>query len=567
VKCQCKDGTRLALMLAGATVMLGMTLIAAAVVSAQQAGPQNAVAIPNPTTWAPTVDWSAISTGQSLSLAPAIQSAPEAAVVFGQNVFNLDKTVLSQNDTTVVFDPLNPNRVVGGYHDLRAVLLTSTPLGGDFTGWSISTNGSTPSKDGQLQSTTIAGVKVPSGAGPVLSVDSAGDFFMTSVYYNWKQPTAFKLSGPNGIVIVRSPKAGSQQGVFSAACTGGDGNLNCWPTLKVVNGENCISAGGHFNDRPYIAADSSSSVAKGSVYVVWPKIGCATSDHSSAIVISKCTNTLSSCSTPVVLESTSGTGANIDILEIPHLTVSPVNGKVYVTWNKFFGSTAETESDTIRMAVITPSASATSLGTVSPLHTVVTETQPIPLFAFPFPAAFRTVTYAKVGIKGGRAVVVWDRRTTTNLFNGYYFDSDILARYSDNDGATFSANQLVSAAGSFQNQPSICVDPVSTRVVVAYYSAQNDTVSKHRRDVYIATSPTGAAPYTPLRVTPVSNITENNPIQADTYMGDKIEAACGPKFAYVHYTANYALKNVAPFDTPNLFIPQQDNFLAKVTLP
>ena len=48
---------------------------------------------------------------------------------------------------------------------------------------------------------------------------------------------------------------------------------------------------------------------------------------------------------------------------------------------------------------------------------------------------------------------------------------------------------------------------------------------------------------------------------------DKIEAACGPKFAYVHYTANYALKNVAPFDTPNLFIPQADNFLAKVKLP
>ncbi len=259
-----------------------------------------------------------------------------------------------------------------------------------------------------------------------------------------------------------------------------------------------------------------------------------------------------------------------DFLELPHIAVSPANGKVYVTWNRyhFSGASLKTETAIIQMEVIVPSASLSSLGTLGPLRTVVSETQPVPFYTFPYPGVFRTATYPKVGIKGSRTIVVWERRTTTNfLFNKFYFDSDIVARFTDDDGATFSANQVVSAAPNFQHMPTICVDPVSNRVVVAYYSAENDSVSKHRQDIYVATSPTGAAPYTALRVTPVSNVTEADPAYGDTYIGDKIEAACGPNFAYVHYTANYALKNVEPFDTPSLLIPQQDNFLAKVTLP
>ncbi|HEV8712834.1 MAG TPA: hypothetical protein VGX03_08415, partial [Candidatus Binatia bacterium] len=84
-----------------------------------------------------------------------------------------------------------------------------------------------------------------------------------------------------------------------------------------------------------------------------------------------------------------------------------------------------------------------------------------------------------------------------------------------------------------------------------------------------ATSSTGAAPYTSLRVTPVSNDTEADPLLSDTFIGDYIEAACRGGLGYVHYTANYAAKQTSFFDggSISLNVQQQDNFLGKVTLP
>jgi hypothetical protein len=516
-----------------------------------------------------TPQWQAVAkTAASFaaaSIVPSLEIEPEAAVSFGQVMFNRDPTILAQNATTVVFDPLSTTRVAGGYNDYRGLILTSTAVGGDFSGWSISSSsGASVLKDGQLQPVFILGEKVPSGGDPVLAVDRAGNYFYGSVYFD---PISFTPN--NGVVIARSPKFGSATGIFSAACPGGDGNINCWPTVKLVAGEACTTSGGHFNDKDYIAVDDSTSVAAGSVYVVWSKLGCANSDSSSAIVVAKCTNTLSSCTAPVTLESTPGTGAVIDELQLSHIAISPVNGKVYLTWDKFFGTLGSTATDTIRMRVISPSASAASVGTLGPLRTVVSETQPIPLeLANPYPGQFRISTYPHVGIKGGRAIVVWDRRTTKSLLiETFFFDSDILARFTDNDGASFSATQTVSSAANFQYQPAICLDPVSGRVVVPYYSAQNDSVAKHRQDIYVSISPTGAAPYTPLRVTPVSNVTENNPVLGDSFIGDYLEAACGPNFALVHYTANYTAKSDAPFDPVPAIIPQQDTFMAKVTLP
>ncbi len=222
---QGKRGIRPALVLAGATAVLGMTLAKVAAVRAQQMEPdpaatiQNAAPVANAAFWArwSSVDWQAIArslaSSAQLSLQPAIQTAPEATVVFGQNVFNKDSTVLAQNDTTVVFDPLNVNRVVGAYQDLRGVLLSSTALGGDFTGWSISTNGASPAKDGQLQPAVIAGTKTPSAGFPVLSVDAAGNYFLASVYYDWQHTQLSTLpTGPSGLAIARSPKPGPHRG-------------------------------------------------------------------------------------------------------------------------------------------------------------------------------------------------------------------------------------------------------------------------------------------------------------------------------------------------------------------
>ena len=394
----------------------------------------------------------------------------------------------------------------------------------------------------------------------MLAVDSKGNFFLVSLFF------ANSTFSPSGIGIARSPAAGAATGLFSAACTSGDGNVNCWPTIKVVAGNTCSGASAPVHDKPYIAVDKSASVAAGSVYVVWTKFGCAASDLSTTILLAKCNNALSTCTAPVTLETTPGTGSFDDFVQFSHITVGPT-GKVYVTWVKHAGPSDKDDINTLRMRVITPSALATSVGTLGPLRDVTVESQPIPFGSSPYPALFPTGTYPKVAVMGTRAVVVWDRRTTPNFLYGYYFDSDIRARFTDNDGASFSADQVVSAAFSFQYQPAICVDTKSARVVVSYYSAQNDLVGQHRQDEYVATSPNGAAPYTPIRVTAASNVDEFNPLLGDSFIGSYQEVACGGGIAYVHYTANYTAKNVAPFDSPSLSIHQQDNFLAKVTLP
>jgi hypothetical protein len=52
-----------------------------------------------------------------------------------------------------------------------------------------------------------------------------------------------------------------------------------------------------------------------------------------------------------------------------------------------------------------------------------------------------------------------------------FCDSDIAARFADNDGAAFGANQVVSRTANFQYQLAICVEPASGNVVVPHFSA------------------------------------------------------------------------------------------------
>ncbi len=488
--------------------------------------------------------------------APAAAAPTNVLVSFGQAVFNKDPLPLPQNETSIAIDPLSTTRIVGGYNDYRGIF---SPF--DFTGWSTSTTGgSAVAKDGQLYALTLLGTSEPSGGDPVVAVDASGNFFMASLHYD-----PFDLS-PNGVTLFRSPKSGSATGVFSAACTGGT-SVNCWPTAKVVAAETCTSSAGHFNDKPWAAVDQSSSVAAGSVYVTWTLFGCASSDFSSVIQIAKCTNNLATCTNPVTLESTAGTGSFLDFVQFSHVTVGPT-GKVYVTWVKHSGNSFSTEDALIRMKVITPSALTTSVGTVGSLRTVHDETMPIPFGDFPYPAFYRTATYPHVAIKGSRAIIAWDRRTSPLWFGTWYFDSNIVAKFTDDDGVSFSALQTVSAAFGPQYQPSICVDAMTGSVVVAYYSHQNDLTFSHRQDVYVATSSTGAAPYTAVRVTSLSNDTEADPLLFDEFIGDYIEVACRGGVGYVHYTANFVAKDISPFigGSP-LFVRQQDTFVGKFTLP
>jgi len=490
--------------------------------------------------------------------APAQEASPAATVVFGQTVFNKDASPMPQNETSIAIDPRNTNRIVGGYQDFRGLLDSSG--NGNFTGWSSSTDGGkTVAKDGQLPAVNLLGTMVPSQGEPVVSVDKNGNFFLASVHYD---PSS---SSPNGIVVFRSPAAGSSTGVFAGSCAGGI-DPDCWPTAGVVAAETCDGTGGHFNDKPYIAVDRSSSAANGSVYVVWTLFGCAQGDTSTAIQIAKCTNNLASCTAPVTLESTAGNGSPPDFVQFSHLTVG-ATGKVYVTWVEHtFDPISSAETDSIRLRVITPAASTSSVGTLGAMRTVHVEASPIPWGMSPYPALYWTATYPKVGTRGARAIIVWDRRNLDGLVDNWYLGSEIVAKYTDNDGATFSSPQTVSSGSGFQLQPTICVASSTGPVVIGYASHQNDATWLHRQDWYIATSSTGAAPYRPLRLTSLPNDTAADLVFTEGFIGDYQEAACQAKVGYFHYTANYTAKSLSIFGVQKS-VRQQDNFLARFTLP
>ncbi|HEV8354589.1 MAG TPA: hypothetical protein VGR24_10415 [bacterium] len=494
--------------------------------------------------------------------APGIAGAPPVpSVVMSMKMFNKDTLPLPQNETTIAIDPTDGRRIVGGYNDYRGLVTDN------FTGWTASRDrGSSILRDGQIPPTTVLGVLVPSQGDPVVAADQDGNFFMGSFHFDGDD------FNPNGITISKSPKAGSANGVFSPACSGGADN-DCWPIRKPVTQNNCTASSGFFDDKPYIAVDRSvvGIGTPGSVYVVWTRFPCASGDFSSSILIAKCRPNLAACTAPVTLETTPGTGSAFDFVQLSHIVVAPT-GKVYVTWVKHDGDGPLTQTARIRYQLIYPTADPASIGTLEPRRTVATESMPIPWGTAPYPANYRSATYPHVAVFGARrSIIVWDRRTTKDvLFDFWWFDygtgGSIVSRTTDNDGATFSALKVISSAWGHQSQPSVCGNFDSGHVIVAYYSNENDLTWSHSQDVYVATSVTGDPPYAATRVTLVSNDTEADPLLSDFFIGDYLEVACQGDFAYVHYTANYAAKSAALLGGA-FPIRQQDNFLARITLP
>jgi hypothetical protein len=470
---------------------------------------------------------------------------------------------MPQNETSVAVDPTNIDRVVGVYHDYRL----NAP--GIFAGWSISLNGGgSVDKEGYI-SGLPGGCSYPRclGGEPTVDSDSQGNFFVSGWSYDTSNHT-------NGIAIARSPNAGSLRGVFSAACTGGR-DADCWPAVRAVTANQCGSSGGYFEDNPQIGVDDSTSPAAGHVYVVWTRFTCpAENNLASSIMIAKCDNALTACTAPVALDSTSSAGSPLDFVQHPHITIAP-GGGVYITWVRNSGQTMETQAAKIMLRKVAPTSSLTSIGTLGVLRTIHSESKPIPWGFAPYAARFRTSTYSRVAVRGTRVIVVWNRRTTTDTVLAWWFDygsgPSIVAKYSDDYGATWSGLQTVAGAAGAQYQPSVCVDQASGKVAVAYYSHQNSPLSARAQDVYVAISATGYAPFTPVRVTAMSNDPEADRALGDLFIGDHLEIACRSGRAYIHYTGNYEPKwygdYVVGVGGGGFYANQQDNFLARLTLP
>jgi hypothetical protein len=582
--------------LPGLSMMLGVvTIVAWTAIEVRNASGQQAgglTLVPGAPPWAKlasgnlmlryTYQWRAMRE-QLRAAAAGAAAAPskgliETATVFGAVVFNKDPNALPQNETTIREDPTGGGRIVAGYNDFRA-LISAT---GDFSGWSTSTtSAASVAKDGQAQPVTIAGFKgVPSQGDPAMDTDKFGNIFYSSLAFETV------LSGghehqPNGVVIYRSPNAASGTGLFGSACVGGDADTHCWPTAKLVFGEDSdlTVPSGHINDKDWLAVDRSAGATAGQVYVTWTRFSQAAggpfSLPTSAIEIAKCNNTLSICTAPVTLDSTAGTANAYDFLQFSYVTVDSA-GKVNVVWVKH-GSTSTSSfdpkffTDTIRFRSITPTTTA-SVGTLGAITTVFVEKMPIVQDTFPFPASYRAFAIPVLAKSGTKINVVWPHRhvgTPAALDGAFFLDSDIVSSISTDGGAHWSAPATVSAAAKAQYMPSICVNNLG-QVEVVYYSNQLDTINGFTQDVFLAKSTDGGLTYgTPIRVTATSNNPTNDLVLSGTFIGDYTGVSCAGTNAFVSYTANYAAKSTAPFldGSASIFVKQQDNFVAKVSNP
>jgi len=176
-------------------------------------------------------------------------------------------------------------------------------------------------------------------------------------------------------------------------------------------------------------------------------------------------------------------------------------------------------------------------------------------------ADFRTGTMFKntVSMVGGhpRVFTTWER-CQLHALDQACEEPEIALTYSDDLGATWSPQRVVSAGGD-NYFPFIAADRRTGAIEEAWYTHRFDPVFHNRQDVeLVRLSPNGAVLHR-TRVTPISNETEADPILHGAFIGDYFQIDPNAGRVYVHYNANF---RQVPLVGEGIPIPQQDNFLA-----
>jgi hypothetical protein len=436
--------------------------------------------------------------------------------------------------------------VLGGTNDYHGFLTGN----GDGTSYNYSDDsGTTLLKMGYLPGKTVNSTYLPSQGDPAAASVDPGT---GCVFYAASLAFGAGITDPSALVLYRSTQA-----TLAGSCST---PAACWPTTRVVASVSNQSA--EFLDKEWIAASSTS------VMVVYTDLVGGTVTAIKAIM---CDAALSSCGSPMTLDSTSA-GPD-DYLQFPY--VSFANGKFYVNW-VFWDSVSSSSPfyyARIRGMVITPTSATT--GTLGTLRTVFTDNRPIlqgsAILIDMWP---RVATQAKGAVNAaGRWFVVWDRchNLPSDPF-GECDNADVLLIYSDDGGVTWSAPRQLGFAGFgqefFPSQPAVSGD----EVVIAYYTtaygrAQDGFESRYDVNAMYSTNANASPPtFTMKRITSVSS----NPFAdwwflSRDFIGDYISAVTESGTALIHYNGEYTKLLPGPVD--NVLAHQQDNYLAKLTYP
>jgi hypothetical protein len=176
-------------------------------------------------------------------------------------------------------------------------------------------------------------------------------------------------------------------------------------------------------------------------------------------------------------------------------------------------------------------------------------------------ADFRTGTMFKntVTMVHGhpRVFATWER-CQLHALDQVCEEPEIVLTYSDDLGATWSPQHVVSAGGD-NYFPFITADPHTGALEEAWYTNRFDATFHNRQDVELARLSDDGSVLKRTRVTPISNEPEADPILHGLFIGDYFQIDANAHRVYVHYNANY---RQVPLVGEGVPIPQQDNYLA-----
>jgi hypothetical protein len=428
--------------------------------------------------------------------------------------------------------------VLGGTNDYRGLLDPE----GNFTGWHLSIDGGAHvANEGLLPSVAIAGRQVPSEGDPVVATGDRCHFFAGGLTFDPFDPSM----QPSGVGVYSSDPA------TLIACPGGS-DPSCWPTRRAV----AVADPDHFLDKPWLDVGRSgrAGLVVWVVYSDFFSTGPGLLDFTSSIKAVRCDPGLVSCTSPILISD-----SDPDV-QFSDVTIGR-DGRTYVTWSEIQGELQGEPQTFIHKLRIAP-AGSTVFG---PTRVVAKEELPLPFGGFLHANDFRTATYAKneVALVGGRprVFVVWDA-CKARLLDSICEEPRIKLTYSDDDGVTWSEEQILSVSGD-NYFPTLASDSAG-RLAVAWYTNRLDKSFHNQQDVELVTVDAASTKVTNRkRISPLSNETEADPLLGGFFIGDYIEVFAHRGEAYVHFNANYRKIQLLGMGFP---VNQQDNFLVKTRL-
>jgi hypothetical protein len=449
-----------------------------------------------------------------------------------QNIrVNQDCSLRRQAEEVIAVNPVNPQNLLAGQNDSR--------IGFNHCGYDFSNDGGNTWGDllpPLWQFILKDGHTGDFCSDPTVTFDSVGNAYIGGLLID--------ITSPANALIAMKSNAGIN-GAFYHSPVAGPFQTYLDSPVGVITNDNDPNVA---DDKPLIVADSHlSSLKKNNVYATYTRFantGLGVGGNS-PIVFSQSVDGGATWSTPVEISGASGSfcvafsgEANPNACDQDQGSDPFVggDGTVYVTFGN--GNTVGSTNQ-ILMVSCAPSADCSNAASWHGPFKVqdITDTQPVcPSIGrqcLP-PNTYRLDDFVEISgsvDNAGRLYVVFAdfRNGKANCMGASPVppcDDDVFYTFSTDHGATWSAAQQITPAGSAQWQPWSVVSPDGSKLYAAYYDRSYGSCEfTGCNDITLATirNPTSAAPlirHRRVTTSSMPNLTAaNNPVQAG-FLGD-----------------------------------------------